>query len=140
MSTPQDPALGQGPDADDDEVVAPPRHASRKAKAWGWAGVGLLVAIASVFGWQAAQQPVRWADIGFSIDSPTSARTTFDVYLYKDKDALCHLRALNSKFAEVGVADKLVKLSDGREQRITGTVVTTEEATTALVKYCEAVG
>ena len=140
MSTPQDPAPGQGADANDDEAVASPRRVSRKAMAWGWVGVGVLVAIASVFGWQAAQQPVRWSDVGFSIDSPTSAQATFDVYLYKDKDALCHLRALNSKFAEVGVADKLVKLSGGREQTVTGTIVTTEEATTALVKYCEAVG
>ena len=67
-----------------------------------------------------------------------AAGAEFD--LYKDKDAVCHLRALNSKFAEVGVADAPVNLADGREQRITATIATTEEATTAVVKYCEAVG
>ena len=83
---------------------------------------------------------MRWSDVGFKIILPTSAQATFDVYLYKDKDAVCHLRALNSKFAGGGVADVVVKLSEGREQRVTAPIVTTEEATTAVVKYCEAVG
>ena len=135
MSTPDDEAATA-----EDEASAAPRRVSRKAKVWGWVGVGVLVAIASAFGWQAAQNPVRWNDVGFTVISPTSAEATFDVYLYKDKDAVCHLRALNSKFAEVGVADAPVNLADGREQRITATIATTEEATTAVVKYCEAVG
>jgi len=135
MGTPDDAR----PDADEDEAVASPKRASRTAKAWGWAGVGVLVLITCWFGWHAAQDPVRWSDVGFSIDSRTEARATFDVYLYKDKDAVCHLRALNAKFAEVGVADVPVRRADGNEQRITGTIVTTEEATTALVKYCEPV-
>jgi hypothetical protein len=127
------------PDAAQDEAAASPKRVSRKAKAWGWAGVGVLVLTTSWFGWQAAQNPVRWSDVGFTIVSPTEAQATFDVYLYKDKSAVCHLRALNSKFAEVGVADVRVNRADGNEQRITGTIVTTEEATTALVKYCEPV-
>lgn len=128
------------PDAAEDEASISPRRVSRRAKIWGWVGVGVLVAIASVFGWRSAQEPVRWNDVGFTIDSPTSATATFDVYLYKGKDAVCHLRALNSRFAEVGVADAEVKFADGNQQRITAPVVTTEEATTAVVKYCEAVG
>ncbi len=137
MSTSEDDALV--PDADEGEEGASPRRMSRKAKIWGWAGVAALVAVASWFGWGSAQQPVRWNDVGFAINSPTSAEATFDVYLYKDKDAVCHLRALSSKFAEVGVADTIVKLANGRQQRITASIVTTEEATTAVVKYCEAV-
>ena len=127
------------PDAADDEASASPKRVSRKAKAWGWAGVGVLVLIAAWFGWQSAQQPVRWSDVGFTIVSPTEADATFDVFLYKDTDAVCHLRALNSRFAEVGVADAPVKRSDGDQQRITAPIVTTEEATTAVVKYCEPV-
>ncbi|MCR6711700.1 MAG: DUF4307 domain-containing protein [Demequina sp.] len=138
MGTLDDAGVGM-PDASADEAAGSPRRASRKAKAWGWAGVGVLVLIASWFGWQGAQNPVRWSDVGFSITSPTEAQATFDVYLYKDKDVVCHLRALNSKFAEVGVADVPVKRADGNEQRITGTIITTEEATTAVVKYCEPV-
>ena len=130
-----DPRSGQEDELE--ETTASPRHASRKAWIWGWVGVGVLVAIASVFGWQAAQEPVRWNDVGFSIDSATQAQATFDVYLYKDSDAVCHLRALNEHFAEVGVADVTVLLSDGRQQRITAPIVTTDLATTAVVKYCE---
>ena len=135
MSTPDDAPLV--PDAVEDEAGAAPKRVSRKAKVWGWAGVALLVGVASWFGWQSAQQAVRWEDVGFKVVSPTEAQATFNVYLYKNEDAVCHLRALNSKFAEVGVADVKVNLADGREQRVTGTVVTTEEATTAVVKYCE---
>lgn len=151
MSTPDDstkPAdatAGSGADGDHsvgqdewDETQAEPKRTSRKAWIWGWAGVGVLVLIASWFGWQSAQQPVRWSDVGFTIASPTEVDVTFDVFLYKDSDAVCHLRALNSKFAEVGVTDVAVLLSDGRQQRITAPLVTTEEATTAVVKYCEA--
>lgn len=115
-----------------------PRPSRRKAWAWGWAGVGVLVAITSWFGWQSAQQPVRWNNVGFSIDSATQATAVFDVYLYKDSDAICYLRALNSRFAEVGVSQVRVALADGREQRLSEPVATTEEATTAVVKYCTA--
>jgi len=136
MGTLDDAALP--PDAADDESLASPRRTSGRAKAWGWAGVAVLVAVASWFGWQSAQEPVRWSDVGFAIDSPTQAEVTFDVYLYKDSDAVCHVRALNSRFAEVGVADATVRRAAGNEQRITTTIVTTEEATTAVVKYCQA--
>jgi len=137
MGTPIDDA--SLPDAAEDEASASPRHASRRAKAWGWVGVGVLVLIASWFGWQSAQQPLRWNDVGFDIISPTEADATFDIFFYKDTDAVCHLRALNSRFAEVGVADVTVKRADGDQQRITGKILTTEEATTAVVKYCEPV-
>jgi hypothetical protein len=137
MGTPIDDA--SLPDAADDEATASPTRVSRRARAWGWAGVGVLVLIAGWFGWQAAQQPIRWNDVGFEIVSPTEANATFDVFFYKDTDAVCHLRALNSKFAEVGVADAPVKRADGEQQRVTATIVTTETATTAVVKYCEPV-
>ena len=136
MSTPDD--ASSAADAAEDEVTASPKRVSKKAKTWGWVGVGVLVAITCMFGWQAFQDPVRWNDVGFSIDSPTSAEATFDVYLYKNSDAICHLRALNDHFAEVGVADVTVKVREGRQQRVTAQIVTTDEATTAVVRYCEA--
>ena len=85
------------PDAAADEAAGSPKRASRKAKAWGWAGVGVLVLITSWFGWQGAQNPVRWSDVGFSITSPTEAQATFDVYLYKDKDAVCQRLGLSGE-------------------------------------------
>jgi Domain of unknown function (DUF4307) len=120
---------------EDDEDDAPRRPRSR-AWVWGWAGVGVLVLIAAWFGWNAAQQPVRWKDVGFTIDSDTQATATYDVYLYKDTGATCVLRALNDRFAEVGIAEVTIDRADGAEQRLSSTIQTTERATTAVVKYC----
>ena len=75
MSTPDDAPLV--PDAVEDEAGAAPKRVSRKAKVWGWAGVALLVGVASWFGWQSAQQAVRWEDVGFKVVSPTEAQATF---------------------------------------------------------------
>jgi len=125
-------------DDDEDEDDRPPR--SPRAIALGWIGVGLLVVVAAWFGWNQAQQPVRWADVGFSIDSPTEAEATFEVYLYSDADAECRLRALNQNFAEVGIADVVVLRADGAQQRLTERIATTELATAVEVKYCRSLG
>ena len=124
---------------DDETADAAPRRTSRRAKIWGWAGVAVLVAIASWFGWHYAQQPVRWADVGYKISSPTEAQATFDVFIYKNVDAECHLHALNKSYAEVGLTSVKVLRSEGQQQRITVDFATTELATTALVEYCEPV-
>jgi len=58
--------------------------------------------------------------------------------LYSDQSATCHLHALNVRFAEVGVTTAHFDPADGSEQRVTTSIVTTEEATTAVVDYCEA--
>lgn len=123
----------------DDETADSPRGTSRRAKIWGWAGVAVLVVIASWFGWGFAQQPVRWKDVGFDISSPTEAQATFDVYIYKDVDVECHVRALNKSYAEVGLTSVTVRRADGPQQRITVDFATTELATTAVVKYCQPV-
>lgn len=123
----------------DDELADARPRVSRRAKAWGWAGAVALLVVVAGYAWFAAQEAVRWKDVGFSIESPTEVEVTFDVYLYEERDAVCHLRALNHNYAEVGVSDAAVRFADGAQQRITTTFVTTEEATTALVKYCEPV-
>jgi hypothetical protein len=123
----------------DDELSDARVRVSRRAKVWGWVGAGALLVVVSIYAWFAAQEPVRWKDVGFDILSPTEAEITFDVYLYEANDAVCHLRALNDNYAEVGVTDELVRFADGAQQRITTSFVTTEEATTAVVKYCEEV-
>ncbi len=111
MSTPQDPARGQRPDAADDEAAASPRRVSRGEDL----GLGGR--------WRACRHRERGgagsrrnsrcggATSASRSTPPPQADGTYDVFLYKDRDALCHLRALNSRFAEVGVADTLVKLS-----------------------------
>ena len=121
----------------DDELPDARPRVSRRAKVWGWVGAGVLFLVVAGYAWFAAQEPVRWKDVGFRVESPTEVEVTFDVYLYEDTDVVCHLRALNDNFAEVGVSDATVRAADGPQQRITTTFVTTETATTALVRYCE---
>jgi len=110
------------------------------ARAWWAVGAGLtvLIALSSWWGWSIAHQAVRWQDVGFNIVSPTEARVTYDVFLYSDAAVTCHLRALNTRFAEVGVTTQHIDPAAGNAQRLTATLATTEEATTALVHYCEA--
>ena len=107
-------------------------------KGWTLVALGLAVLI-GITAWVAVvmeSKAVRWRDVGFSVVSPTEAVATYDVFLYGDVGATCTLRALNSRFTEVGVATQRVDRADGSEQRFRTTIVTTEEATTALVQGC----
>ncbi len=118
------------------EDDARPRLSKR---AWWAVGVGLalLIAAASLWGWYIAKEPVRWRDVGFTIDSPVEASATFDVFFYTDKPVTCQVHALNVRFAEVGTTTVNVDPAAGAQQRITATMATTELATTAVVKHCE---
>ncbi|WP_430867584.1 DUF4307 domain-containing protein [Demequina aurantiaca] len=109
---------------------------SRNGLIWSGIGVAALIAIVVWFGLSMASDPVRWADVGFVAEVPTEASATYNVYLYTDASADCTVRALNSSFAEVGVAIQHVDRADGAEQVITTPIVTTEQATTATVNYC----
>lgn len=109
---------------------------SRKGLVWSAIGVVAMVAVAAWFGFSQADNPVRWKDVGFEADVPTEATVTYNVFLYSDESAVCTVRALNSSFAEVGVATQRVDRADGVEQRITTPIVTTELATTATVNFC----
>ncbi|SEJ35475.1 DUF4307 domain-containing protein [Demequina mangrovi] len=100
------------------------------------AGIVALVGVTAWYAFVASHEAVRWKDVGFSVVSPTEITVTYDVYLYDDVDADCTLRALNTRFTEVGVATQRVSLEDGRQQRLEATLTTTEEATTAQVNYC----
>lgn len=121
----------------EDEASARPRLSARAWFAVA-AGLAILIALASWWGWIQANQAVRWQDVGFAITSPTEASVTYDVFLYSDAPVTCHLRALNTHFAEVGVATQHIDAAAGRAQRLTVPLATTEEATTVLVHYCEA--
>lgn len=99
----------------------------------------VMVVGAVWFGLAAAQQPVRWRDVGFTVDSPTQASGTYEVFLYTDADAVCRVSALSPRFAEVGYVDQRVDRAAGPEQRVTTVVTTVESATTVTVAYCEPV-
>ena len=118
----------------DDELGG--RRVDRKALVATIVAAAALTAGVSWLGLRAASQEVRWADVGYSIVSPTEATSTFDVFLYADTDATCRIHALNARFAEVGYADIDIARAAGRQQRITATVTTVEPAVTAVVAYC----
>jgi hypothetical protein len=98
----------------------------------------VLTAAVSYFGLKSANQPVRWSDVGYTIDSSTKATSTFEVYLYTESGAMCRIHALNARFSEVGYTDVSIDRAAGRQQRITTAVVTVEPAVTAVVAYCQA--
>jgi hypothetical protein len=121
----------------EDDVPARTRLSTRAQWLFG-IGFAALVGLFGLWAWWIADQPVRWQEVGFEISSPNSATVTYDVFLYSDRSATCHLQALNVRFAEVGVTTAHFDPADGPEQRVTTSIVTTEEATTAVVDYCEA--
>jgi nucleoid-associated protein YgaU len=112
------------------------RRVDRKALIATIVAAAVLTVAVSWFGLRAARQEVRWADVGYSIVSPTEATSTFDVFLYADTDATCRIHALNARFAEVGYADVDIARASGQQQRITATITTVEPAVTAVVAYC----
>ncbi len=131
MSTPYDTA-----DEFDETPASARPNLTRKQWVLAIVGVAALTAVAAWYGWGDASQPVRWQDVGFSVDSPTQASATFDVYLYTDQGATCYVHALNVQYAEVGVAQVDVLRSNGAEQRFTLPITTVEDATAALVRGC----
>jgi hypothetical protein len=110
--------------------------------AWIAVGAGLLalVAIAAMVGLRMAQQPVRWQNVGFTVESPFEATATYNVFLYTDSLVECEVRALDVRFAVVGAATERVDPAAGAHQRLTTTVTTTETANTVIVEYCSVVG
>lgn len=121
----------------EDEARSRPRLSTR-AKWWVGAGLAALTGASAWWAFGFAAQEVRWQDVGYEIVSPTEASVTYDVFLYSDSQVTCQLRALNDRFAEVGVAEEHIDPADGKAQRSTVTLATTEEATTVIVEICEA--
>lgn len=121
-----------------DEAVPARARLSTRTRWLIGTGLAAFIGLTAWFAWWMADQPVRWQEVGFEIASPTSASVTYDVFLYGDTTVTCHLQALNVRFAEVGATTVRFDSADGAEQRATTDIVTTEEATTAVVDYCEA--
>lgn len=124
---------------DAEEAAAGRGRLDRRTVAPMLAAAAVMAVGAVWFGLAAAQQPVRWRDVGFTVDSPTQATGVYDVFLYTDADAVCRVTALSPRFAEVGYADQRVERAGGAEQRVTTTLTTVEPATSVTVAYCEPV-
>lgn len=126
------------PEEADEEVGAGARPRLSRRGWWAvGAGLAVLIGLAALWAYWIADQPVRWRDVGFTIDSATEASATYDVFFYTDDAVTCHVQALNERFAEVGATTATIDPADGPSQRITTQMVTTELATTAVVNYCE---
>ena len=136
MSTHDASGTDQVPSDADEPSGAIPRLSRRAWIAVG-AGVTVLTAVTIVLTLPLIRQPVRWQDVGYTVDTPFAASATFDVFFYTDEPVVCHVRALNTGFAEVGGATIDLDPADGNHQRVTVAVTTTETANTAVVDSCE---
>ncbi|ROS78623.1 DUF4307 domain-containing protein [Cellulomonas sp. PhB143] len=85
-----------------------------------------------------AKDSVDWQDVGFSIQGPEQVDSTFDVTMAPGTTAVCTVQALDPGFAEVGSLDVTVGPNPTRTARYTVSVSTSQEATTAVVKTCDA--
>jgi len=116
------------------------RSSSALARRLGRLGIALLallalaaaIYVALVF----ARVPVRWDDVGFKVEGPSSTQITFDVTMRPGAQAVCRVQALSSSYAEVGVLDVPVGPSEHRTSRYVETIPTAEEAVTAVVDTC----
>lgn len=129
--------MGQSTSIDAEEAAARGPRIKRGDYIAMGAVTAVLLAVAIWVGVGMAEQPVRWRDVGFDTANATSASATFEVFLYTDEPIQCVVQALNSSYAVVGIGELTVDRADGAAQRHTVTVATTEQATTALVDYCD---
>lgn len=118
-----------GPPAD------PGRRRRGVAAVWALAtgGVALVVWI----GLDAANTPVTWTDVGFTLDGTRGVEVVYEVARTDPSVAVrCRLEALNQAYAQVGVLVVDVPASEARTERFASTVATSEPAVTGLVESC----
>lgn len=92
-----------------------------------WIGIGVL------------REPVQWSTVGFDVTGNDNVDLTFQVTRDVGETVQCHVHALSTSYAEVGVRTFVVPPADERTQRVTESIPTAEEATTAEVLGCEPV-
>ena len=119
-----------------DRYGAPRKRLSRRV-AVGLAVGAIALAVVAV-AWIAfvTRQPVSWQDAAFKVNGDTSTTVTFDVTMAAGKRAVCTVRALNSRFTEVGAVDVGVGPSSENTIRTRVRVPTSELAVTGTVKAC----
>ena len=116
----------------------PPTARGRRATRAAVVALAVLgLAIVVWLGIGQARTPVRWDEVGFRVDGPTSTELTFDVTKDPDATAVCRVQALSERYAEVGVRSVEVGPAGTRTQRVTATIPTAEQAVSAVVVSCE---
>lgn len=97
----------------------------------------VAVAVVVWIGLGQAGTPVRWTEVGFTVEGPTSTELRFDVTKDADATATCRVQALSENFAEVGVQTVTVGPAGTATQRVTATIPTAEMAVSAVVVGCD---
>lgn len=117
----------------------PPPSAARRRRArlavaaLALAGVALVLWI----GLGAARTPVRWEDVGFTVDGAERVEIVYDVVRLDPSVAVrCRLQALSQDYAQVGVLVVDVPPAERPAQRFATTVATSQPAVTGVVESC----
>ncbi|RVX44731.1 uncharacterized protein DUF4307 [Nonomuraea polychroma] len=76
--------------------------------------------------------------VTFSVESPTRAEITFEVYKADDRVAVCRIRALDVNHAEVGSKEVRIPAGGGTKQ-LKESLDTSGQATSVHVQYCNLV-
>jgi hypothetical protein len=97
----------------------------------------VAVAVVVWIGLGNASTPVRWDEVGFTVDGSTSTELRFDVTKDAQATVTCRLQALSDNFAEVGVQTVTVGPASTATQRVTATIPTAETAVSAVVVGCD---
>jgi hypothetical protein len=153
--TPPDVSPDHNPDVDppvDPDAVLARRYGraagsdrrGRRPGPWtlGLGGAIVLggVAFAGYSAWTVAAQPLHWNDFGYRVVDDSAVDVTFDVTfssrLPQGARAVCTLRALNQRFAEVGLREVTVGPASAGSLRVTERVPTSERAVTGTVRDC----
>ena len=115
----------------------PDPRARRRGVVALWTLGALGLAGALWLGIGAAQTPVTWDDVGFTLDGSQGVEVDFDVIRQDPSIAVrCRLQALNHQYAEVGAVVLDVPPATARTVRLTVRVATSQAAVTGIVDRC----
>lgn len=101
----------------------------------GLAGLGLALWL----GIGMAKTPTWTQEVSYRVVSSELVEVTFDLTKDRDATVICAIQALNQSKAEVGVNEVEIGPRDKRTTREQVGVVTSELATTGIVKNCRVV-
>jgi hypothetical protein len=117
-----------------------PRPAPGAARWWAVAAIGILLGSAMAIWWGLASTVGRpsWTVMGYHVIDDRSVDVTYIVSRPAGQHVTCTIRALDDRFATVGLVEERVPASDTSSVRRTTRVRTTTRAVTGLVKSCRA--
>lgn len=132
------PAASPSPSTDLDE-----RYGRRGPRSGPWptvvAAVILAAAAVAWFVWAnpiGQRSAIEWSDLAHSIDSESSATTTWRLVVTPGRTVSCAINALNTTYAIVGWRIVEVPASAESVRDLTESLRTTERANTAFVYGC----